>query len=253
MPIGIEQFLLIGMVFGIVLWIIFKYIWDMIQKRRWKVRVTVYAQRGNSIVVDFDERGRVIESKLGYSVLKLKKAKKNVEPPKGDVLMISTAAQPVYQVYSPTRGQYMPLKVALPAFEKMKLTLEDFEKIDVKKKIMDALNGKYIPVKMTAPPSVNMVEDSGSVNWGVQERRRIFEKYKEDAGFWAKYGMQIMGMVFMAVVIFMVIFIMTKFQVMTSTLSGSIDANNQLMEKLGNMITPGTIPVNPHPNATIVP
>jgi hypothetical protein len=79
--------------------------------------VPVFIQRGNSIVLKFNERGSIAKSKEGYSVIKLKKSKDYIKPPKYDILTLAEGGGTAYPLFQVAKGQYFPITTILPKWD----------------------------------------------------------------------------------------------------------------------------------------
>jgi hypothetical protein len=184
----------------------------------WPIRVPAMLQRGNNVVWNLEERGKMLNAKDGYAAIRLKGAKKNIKPPKYDQVSITGKGAPVYPVFFTTAGQCFPVKLsAVPESLKGKL-----------KKYYDAngnlknQNEKIVtPIKIMEPPRFEVVEDASSKNWAVLEMSRINSKYREKEGFLAKYGMYVMNATFAAMVIFFVIYFGGKMEIAASSVGGA--------------------------------
>lgn len=219
-----------GSLIGVALTICIKLFWDMYMAKKWNILLPTFVQRGNSIVWDMSQRGKIETTKDGYSVIKLRGKKETVQPPKYDVLSISKKAQPVYPIFNTARGQYFPIKAIIPHQDYKKLNLEDFDNVEVRKKIIAALNGKFIPMKMLNPPSLEVVQDSGAINWASLEHRRAREKYKKEEGWFAKYGTFAMSMILAMCIVFLVIYMTSEFKTMSSSISAAAGQMVKIME-----------------------
>ena len=249
---GLGALIILGMMLGGVIFWIGQFVLKLMGNKKWVILTPVYMQRGNSIVTDLFERGRILKTKEGYSVIRLKKRKDNIRPPKYDMLQLSTTAQPIYPIFMTARGQYFPIRSMLPHFQDKKLTLEDLKNPEIQKRIYEVIKGEVFPVKMDKVPRLEVVEESGATNWAVLERKRIFEKYKPEIGWFEKYGQYFMNIIFMAVLIFVIIFMMTKFAVVSSSLSSAASSISQGLNALAGWSGPSTHITNTT-NMTIVP
>jgi hypothetical protein len=237
--------------FGGIITFFGRMFWNSYQNSRWNIIVPLFTQRGDSIIWDLEERGRLVRNAEGYSVIKLKKNKDFIKPPQYDVLTISKSSNSVYPLYTTSKGQYFSVRAVLPEFEKRKITKEDFQNPEMIKKIIDAINGRTVPVKLMKAPALEISQDPADKNWGILELGRIFSKYRNQEGWFAKYGQWVIQMIFFGVVIFMMIFMMSKFE---SVSSGMSSAANAIKEGLAYLSTHGSNAVTINPiNATIVP
>ena len=239
-------FSMIGL--GVGLTIIVKMAWDWMQSKIWKIIIPVFTQRGNSIVWIMNEKGRLAKSKDGYSIIKMKKSKENIQPPQYDILALSETAQAVYPIFTTAKGQYFPIKTILPEYATKKLTREDFDDPKIRDKLIALMKGRTIPVKLMKPPELKVVQDTSAINWGVLEHRRLRDKYKRDEGWWNKYGQYVMNMLMMAVLVFFILYWGGKMEMVSNSMVSAADRIT-----LGLSYLTGNAPPIIHPNATVVP
>ena len=156
---------------GIVIGLGGTILFGLVQRRRWPVRLPISIQRGEggSVVWDLDERGKFVQRKDGYSILRMKKRKKNIKPPKFSQVTLDTKGKPVYPLYNTTVGQYLPMK-------------------------------------LSNPPKMEVVSDLSAKNWGVLESARIRSTYIERESTFMRIAPYVMNGIFAAMVIFFVIY-----------------------------------------------
>ena len=177
-----------GGLLGTMIAILGLFIWKFLQDIWWPIRIPVIRQRGENVIWILDERGRLAKRKDGYEVIKLKKDKANIKPPKYEQIQLTSKGKSVFPLFNTTGGQYFPIK---------------------------AINS----------PSLDVVEDKSAKNWAILEHQRISEAYRPKEGFWQTYGMMVMSATFAAMVIFFVIYFSSTIQTASGNLAG---ASNQL-------------------------
>jgi hypothetical protein len=187
--------LAVGAGVGIPVVACFNLLWRRLQDMMWPIRIPIIRQRGENLLWELDERGRSAKRKDGYEVIKLKKDKENIKPPKYDQVHINRKGKDVMPLFSPAKGS-------------------------------------YIAVKMVEGPALETVEDKSAKNWGILEHQRINEDYKPHEGFWDKYGMIVMNATFAAMVIFFVIYNGQAMGNAASSLSGTANALTNAITKV---------------------
>lgn len=216
--------IMFGVFAGAMGFILVKMMWNMLITSRWPISVSIGMQRGNSIVWDDNERARLIKTKDGYQVMRLRKRKQNIKPTQYKYLGLNTRGKPRLQLFNVTAGQYYPLESILPEFKNRKITKEDMNNPELMKRIIDMLKGKIIPIEMTDLPKISIVEDASAKNWGVQELKRVNDVYRAKEGFWTKYGTFVMSAILAATIIFAVMFFAMKMETISGNFAGAASA-----------------------------
>jgi len=204
--------IIIGGSFGIPISLAANFVWKRMQNFLWPIRIPVIRQRGENYLWDLEERGRKAKRKDGYEVIKMKKDKENLKPPKFKQVHMTRGGNDVIPLINTVGGQYLPLTVA--------------EK-----------ENKYW---------FDVVEDKSAKNWGILEHQRVNEAYKPKEGFWSQYGMIVMNATFAAMVIFFVIYMSSTFTSVSGSLSSTANAltsalNSSSLAKIVSS-TPRVIP-----------
>jgi len=192
------EYLTSGAFLGFVIGIGVFLFWDIFQKKMYPISIPTMMQRGKSIVWDLNERAKVVTDKSGYEILKLKKRKHNIKPPKYDNVTIDSKGKPVYPLFNTTTGQ-------------------------------------YFPVELGNTPRFDVIEDKSSKNWGVLEQSRVRKTYMERESWFLKYAPYIMNATFAAMVIFFVIYFGGKMELAAGSLAGAADSlSNAVSTAFGN-------------------
>jgi hypothetical protein len=211
--IGINTILLftifIGGVFGVLILILYR----MFIKMLWPVSTPIAVQRGDSVVWDLDERAKYVKNKEGYEVLKLRKRKHNIKPPKFQHVTITQGGKPVYPLFNTVSGQ-------------------------------------YFPIKMMNSPRFEVIEDPSAKNWLTLETQRLRRAYSEKESTLMKFMPYIMSGIFAAMIIFFVIYFGGKMEAVGNSLSG---ASNSLSDALLVWSGNAPAPTHNTTSITVVP
>jgi hypothetical protein len=213
--------ILFGTFAGVMGFILIRQFWNIFQNMLWPIAVVVGMQRGESIVWDDSEKGKLISSKDGYQVVRLKKRRHNIKPPRYLNLGLTNKGKPRLELLNVTAGQYYPIQAILPKFKNKKITKEELNDPKVQKEILDALNGKVVPFQMLDMPKKEIVEDASAKNWGVQELKRTNDVYRPKEGWFAKYGTFIMSAILAATIIFTMMFFAMKMETISANFNGA--------------------------------
>lgn len=208
-----DVFLILGLFFGIVGTVCTYVFYGVIIKFMYPIRAPIAIQRENSVVWDFDERAKYMKGKSGYEILKLRKRKDRLKPPKFGHVTIQKNGKPAYPLFNSAMGQYFPIKFT---------------------KANDKIN-------------MEVVEDTSAKNWSILERRRIQDTYTEKEGFFAKYAPFIMNVTFAAMVIFFVIYFGGKMEMVSNAMGGAASSLEKALGVFGGNVA------TPPPTAPIIP
>lgn len=169
--------------------------------KRYPVKVLLAEQRENSIVWDTDERAKRERTKDGYETYQLMKKKVTIKPPKYENVYIDTKGKAILPLFNTSSRQFFPMTLNSPKF--------------------------------------TVVEDKGTMNWNVLEHRRTRDIYKENINPFLKYAPYIMTGMLGAIIIFLVIFMTQKFEVMSESISGASSALAKAVEIMaGKQVLP---------------
>lgn len=189
-------FVLSGVAIGAVWGVCGVIVWGFVQKRLWPMEIPVAMQRGKSVVWDLAERAKHKMTKDGAEVVRLKRRKRNIKPPKFEKLSVNTKGKAVYPIYETTRGQ-------------------------------------YFPIKLMNPPSFDVIEDKSSKNWGITERNRLWAVYKPKESTFMRLLPYLMNATFAAMVIFFVIYFGGKMEIVANSMSGAASSLTTAVQAMG--------------------
>lgn len=189
-------FILSGVAIGGVWGVCGVILWRVLMKRLWPMEIPVAMQRGKSVVWDLAERAKHVMTKDGSEVVRLKRRKRNIKPPKFDNLSVNTKGKAVYPIYETTRGQ-------------------------------------FFPVKLMDPPSFKVIEDKSSKNWGITERNRLWSVYRPKESTFMRLLPYLMNATFAAMVIFFVIYFGGKMEIVASSMSGAANSLTTAVQAMG--------------------
>jgi hypothetical protein len=213
--------LILGLVFGGTIGTIIAvaglFWWRFWQNLRWPIRIPMIRQRGENLLWELEERARYAKNKAGYEVIKLKKDKENIRPPKFNQVHLTAKGKSVMPLFNPARGS-------------------------------------YFPVKSVSGPALETVQDPSAKNWGILEHQRLNEAYKPNEGFWEKYAIPIVVGSLSMMILFFVIYMSSTFQAMVGTLGGAISQSNSANSLLATAIAKAYgLNLNTTGPATIIP
>lgn len=103
----------------------------------WPVDVTIYNKRGKNFYVEYD-RGKRIRKPTGEHVFRLKKKKRNINPPSYDYLAIAKNGKNHLILFSPNPNEYHPISIT----ELEELQLKPFISPDTEQFITNELKEK---------------------------------------------------------------------------------------------------------------
>jgi hypothetical protein len=187
MPSPFINFMFIGAILGGSMTVAMTIFYNMIVKRSWPVEVPIAVQRGNSVVWKLGERAKAVKTKSGHEVLKLRKAKDVIKPPKFGRVSVNTNGKPVYMLFNTARGQ-------------------------------------YFPIKLMSPPKLEVVEDKSSKNWAINELGRLSKVYAPKESALLRFAPYIMNATFAAMVIFFIIYFGGKMELIANSLGGAANS-----------------------------
>lgn len=196
MPDPTIWFVVSGVAIGAVWGVAGMFMWNILTKRMWPMQIPVGMQRGNSVVWDLDERAKHVTKKDGSEIIRLKRRKRNIKPPKFEKLSTNTKGKAVYPIYETTRGQFFPIR------------------------LMD-------------PPRFDVVEDKSSRNWGITERNRLYNVYKPKESTFMRLLPYLMNATFAAMVIFFVIYFGGKMELVANSMSGAASSLTTAVQAMG--------------------
>lgn len=183
-------FVLSGVAIGAVWGVCGMLVWRILMKRLWPMEIPIAMQRGRSVVWDLGERAKHVMNKEGAEIVRLKRRKRNIKPPKFDKLSVNTKGKSVYPIYETARGQ-------------------------------------FFPIKLMNPPRFDVIEDKSSKNWGITERNRLWSVYKPKESTFMRLLPYLMNATFAAMVIFFVIYFGGKMEIVANSMSGAASSLTQ--------------------------
>jgi len=187
MPIPFINFMFIGAVLGASMTVAMTIFYNIMVKRSWPVEVPVALQRGQSVVWKLGERAKFIKTKSGHEILRLRKSKQSIKPPKYERVSVNTKGKPVYMLYSTVLGQ-------------------------------------YFPIKLMNPPKLEVVEDKSSKNWAINELGRLSKVYAPKESALLRFAPYIMNAAFATMIIFFVIYFGGKMELVANSLGGAANS-----------------------------
>ena len=195
-------FIIFGTFIGFFSFIIIKMLYGIMIDRRWPISVSVGMQRGNSIVWDNKEKGKLMKLKNGYQIVRLRKRKQNIKPPKYERLELNDRGKPMFNIFNTASGQYF-----------------------------------FISMKDT--PNLEVIVDASDTNWAIQELMRANNDYKTKEGWFAKYGIFVMSSILAATIIFNAIFFNMKMETISSNFNGAAAMIRDGMYVMNGYTPPG--------------
>ena len=180
-----EIYIGMGAGLGFMLTFVVMMLYKVVIQKMYPIRTPMMIQRGSGIVWDLGERARYHVSKTGRECLRLMKRKDTVKPPKYDFVSTDKKGKDVFPLFTTARGQHFSGK---PSYKK---------------------------VGIVNKPRIEIVEDKSAMNWAIQELQRKEDKYRTEESTFLKYMPFIITTILAAAIIFVVIFTMTKFEVIS--------------------------------------